>query len=391
MKSYVMLRELLEIKNGKDYKHLIEGKIPVYGSGGVMTTVNDFLYDGESILLPRKGTLNNICYVNGKFWTVDTMYWSIINTKKVYPKYLFCYLSVLDLGCRNCGSTLPSMTYDTYYTIPIWLPSIQIQKNIANLYFEFTEKIENNNILISELASLAKTIYDYWFLQFEFPNEDGKPYKSSGGTMVWNEALNREIPEGWENGTITELGEIVGGGTPSKKRADFYTENGISWITPNDLSNTNNKYMANGEIDITETGLKQSSAVLMPKGSVLLTSRAPIGYLAVAINDVSTNQGFKSVIPANNYGTEFTYQTIQSLIPYLKSIGTGSTFTEISKSVFSEVKIVIPPTQVVKEFAEIADLLGSMQKSLEEENTELASLRDWLLPMLMNGQVTITE
>lgn len=192
------LKDLIKIHNGKDHKRLSDGSIPVYGSGGIMRYVDDFIYDGEVLLLPRKGTLDNIQYVNGKFWCVDTTYWATPITNQVNMQYLYCYLSLLDLSARDSGSTLPSMTFDSYYSLPIKLPDIEVQNDYANLIFDVLEKIELNNKTINVIESLAKTIYDYWFLQFEFPNENGKPYKSSGGKMIWNDELKREIPEGWK-------------------------------------------------------------------------------------------------------------------------------------------------------------------------------------------------
>ena len=233
-----------------------------------------------------------------------------------------------------------------------------------------------------------KTIYDYWFMQFEFPNEEGKPYKSSGGKMVWNEELKREIPEEWANGTLEDLGEIVAGGTPSTNHPEYYSENGIAWITPNDLSNSNDKYITHGERDISEIGINNSSARLMPEGTVLLTSRAPIGYLGIAANEVCTNQGFKSIVPNGKFGSEFIYYTVEKMIGYLKLLGTGSTFTEISKAVVAKVKIVIPEELIVKRFEEMVLDICAKRKIIEKENKELVALRDFLLPLLMNGQVS---
>ena len=122
------LKELIKINNGKDYKHLSAGDIPVYGSGGLMSNVSACIHDGEAILLPRKGSLGNIMYVNGPFWTVDTMYWAVVNSDIAYPKYLFYYLSLLDLSHRDSGSTLPSMTFDAYYSLVIDLPPMNVQK-----------------------------------------------------------------------------------------------------------------------------------------------------------------------------------------------------------------------------------------------------------------------
>lgn len=275
--------------------------------------------------------------------------------------------------------------------LEIYLPDIEIQNKIGALVEEINSKIENNNVINAELESMAKTIYDYWFLQFDFPDKNGKPYKSSGGKMVWNEELKREIPEDWENGSLADLGEIIGGGTPSTANPEYYSKEGIAWITPNDLSNTTDKYISHGERDITQLGLDNSSAKLMPKGTVLLTSRAPIGYLGIAINEVSTNQGFKSIVPYKKYGSEYVYYTVLNMVPYIKSLGTGSTFTEVSKDVVSKVKTVIPPDYVIEKYNIIMDVIGKKRAQAEKENKELVSLRDFLLPLLMNGQVTVNR
>lgn len=292
------------------------------------------------------------------------------------------------LTLSNKGSTVPLLTLWEVKNLPVSYPEdIEEQHRIALVLETITKRIENNNKINKELESMAKTIYDYWFLQFEFPNEDGKPYKSSGGKMVWNKELKREIPDRWRNGTLEDLGEIIAGGTPSTNHPEYYSENGIAWITPNDLSNSNDKYITHGERDISEIGLNNSSARLMPEGTVLLTSRAPIGYLGIAANEVCTNQGFKSIVPNEKFGSEFIYHTVENMIVYLKSLGTGSTFTEISKTVVASVKIAIPEESVVGKFEEMVSGICAKHRIIERENKELISLRDFLLPLLMNGQV----
>src|SRR5690554_1261760 len=142
MNSY-KLEELITIHNGRDYKHLKEGDIPLYGSGGIMSYVNQFLYDGEAVLLPRKGTLDNIMYVDGKIWTVDTMYFATTD-KRVEPYYLYCYLSILNLKHLDTGSALPSMTKSSYYHISIYLPEIETQRKIAKVLSDLDAKIDLN-------------------------------------------------------------------------------------------------------------------------------------------------------------------------------------------------------------------------------------------------------
>ena len=215
------LCELLKIYNGTKYDHLNKGDIPLYGSGGLMSHVDEALYSGEAILLPRKGTLSNIMYVNESFWTVDTMYYAVVNDKLADAFYLYSYLSQLDLSNLDSGSTLPSMTKSAYESIVVKLPDLKIQKAVATILFNIRKKLETNNKINQELEAMAKTLYDYWFVQFDFPDQNGKPYKSSGGKMVYNPELKREIPEGWGVARLDQLQIATG-----KRDANFGTENG---------------------------------------------------------------------------------------------------------------------------------------------------------------------
>ncbi len=272
-----------------------------------------------------------------------------------------------------------------------YIPELMEQKKIAKLLDAINDKVTNNNAIAVELESMAKDLYDYWFVQFDFPDENGKPYKSSGGKMVWNDELKREIPEGWENGIVSDLGTVVTGGTPSTGCAEYFakSKSGHAWATPKDLSNLNGRYFYHGEADITDAGLKNSAGNIMPKGSVLFTTRAPIGYIAITANEACTNQGFKSIVPAKKFGTEFVFQTLKMLTPQMQRVGVGSTFKEVSKDVFSHQSIVIPSVNLLKKYAALTLDIAEKIRNTQEENVELTSLRDFLLPMLMNGQVKV--
>ncbi len=391
MKKY-LLKELLEIKNGKDHKDLKDGTIPVFGSGGLMRYVDTAIYDGKSILLPRKGSLDNIQYVNGEFWTVDTLYYSIVDETKAVPFYLFNYINLLDLSNLNTGTGVPSMTFSSYYDIEVKLPSISTQKKIASVLSSLDDKIELNNKINAELEEMARTIYDYWFVQFDFPDENGNPYKSSGGKMVYNKRLGREIPEGWDLEMIEKLGTIISGSTPRKSNPKHYTTDGTPWITPKDLSmNTGNKFITRGENDVTEEGIQNASLTILPPFSVLMSSRAPIGYVAINRKECTTNQGFKSFFCNKDYPAEYVYYTLIRNMPLIEQNAGGSTFREISATALKRINIVKPPLKIVEEFRQIITPIFEKQNNLEKQNIELASLRDWLLPMLMNGHVRVGE
>lgn len=289
------------------------------------------------------------------------------------------------------GSVVSNLCIPDLCALEIPYVNIERQECIVALLSDIDSKIDNNNVIAAELEGMAKDLYDYWFVQLDFPDENGKPYKSSGGKMVWNEELNREIPEGWENGIVSDLGTVVTGGTPSTGCAEYFakSKSGHAWATPKDLSNLNGRYFYHGEADITDAGLKNSAGNIMPKGSVLFTTRAPIGYIAITANEACTNQGFKSIIPAKKFGTEFVFQTLKMLTPQMQRVGVGSTFKEVSKDVFSRQSIVIPSVNLLKKYAALTLDIAEKIRNTQEENVELTSLRDFLLPMLMNGQVKV--
>ena len=286
------------------------------------------------------------------------------------------------------GSKVRHTSPERIYDVLIPFPSVDEQKRIARTLATLDAKIDLNNRINAELEALAKTIYDYWFVQFDFPDAKGRPYKTSGGKMVWNETLKREIPTGWGAGSLGDLGQIVGGGTPSTASPEHFGKDMIPWITPKDLSNNKgNKFIARGETDVSEAGKRSASLTLYPAGTVLMSSRAPVGYLAIALNPVTTNQGFKSFVPSKGYGTSFVFYAVQRSLPTIIQYASGSTFVEISAGVLKSVHAVLPGKSVVDAFCRQIEHIVQRQQIAELENMKLTELRDWLLPLLMNGQV----
>lgn len=380
------LKDLLVIKNGKDYKNLNDGNIAVYGTGGIMRYVDDFLYEGESILLPRKGTLSNICYVNDKFWTVDTMYWTIINEELAYPKFLYCYLSLLDLSRRDSGSTLPSMTFDSYYSIPIDLPPMKVQKLVGDLIFKLNRKIENNNKINHELESMAKTIYDYWFLQFEFPNKEGKPYKFSGGKMVWNEELKREVPEGWSIEGVEHFGTLQNGinydkGVLGNKEYKIVNIKNISATTL--ILNIN-------DLDKICLQSKTADKYIVKENNILIARSGIPGAIRVlkADSDNTIFCGFIICLSLkNNFYKNYLVYQLKDYENTSATTSGGTIMQNVSQDTLKRLRFLVPDEDIVSKFNKQIDSIWSLIQKSIKENNELISLRDFLLPLLMNGQV----
>ena len=387
----IKLGDVIDFKNGKSVKKS-DGVIPIYGGNGILgyTDKSNF---SHTIVVGRVGAYCGSIYVE------ENSCWVSDNAISGVPKeghdltYLYYVLKSLNLNSKQIGSSQPlitqSMLKDMVVDIEI---NIENQKRIANSISIIDQKIQTNSQINQELEAMAKTLYDYWFVQFDFPDQNGKTYKSSGGKMVYNPELKREIPEGWGVEKLDDLGTIVGGSTPTKSISDNFTKGGegYSWITPNDLSNNKgNKFIKNGEIDVTVRGLKDASLKLYPEGTVLMSSRAPVGYLAIATKELTTNQGFKSFIPDKEYDKNYIYYTLQNCLKVIEQNASGSTFKEISATVLKDITIIQPNLDIVKKFEEKVSSINSYIKVNEEQKQELTQLRDWLLPMLMNGQVKV--
>ena len=321
----------------------------------------------------------------------------VIPDESKVDKYYLHYLLSTDLVRNQIESTASgtkqrNTSPDKIYDVDVWIPSITEQRKIGGLLFDIEKKIKVNNKINDNLQQQLRMLYYYWFVQCNFPDKDGNPYRNNGGLTYNDSYLKRPVPNDWCVKDLSSIGTIVSGGTPSTSNPEYYTEHGIPWITPNDLSNnTSNIYINHGERDITEAGLNNSSATLMPSGAVLLSTRAPIGYIAISESDVCTNQGFKSVVPNKGYSSAFIYFTLLDMLPHIHHLGSGTTFKEVSKDSISSMKVLMPPHDVVKQFDEMAIPLLTKCKTIQEQNRTLLDLRNWLLPMLMNGQATIAD
>ena len=371
MKEYY-LSELLELKYGKDHKTLGNGTIPCYGSGGVIRYVNNSLYEKESILIPRKGSLNNLFFINKPFWTVDTLFWSIINEKIVLPRYLFYKLKNLNLSSFNEGSAVPSLTTKTLNKISIKIHNLQLQERIISILSSLDDKIELNKKINQNLEETAQTLFKRWFIDFEFPNEEGKPYKSSGGKLIESEL--GEIPEGWE---VDELGNN-----------SFLTAGGDK---PNLTSkNKNEKYCipiySNGTDKKGLYGYTITSKI--NEEGITISSRGTVGYVCLRTKPYYPIVRLISIVIKNKIiSNKFLYFFIKKL----NIMGTGTTQQQLTIPNFKKTRILIPDISLQKRFEKLIKKSWDKIEMTEEEIEKLIELRDYLLPRLMSGEVNVSN
>lgn len=281
---------------------------------------------------------------------------SIICNQDNDPNFVFYLMKSLWSRFKKFegqSTTISILNKGQFSDIDISLPSLQEQKKIAAQLSCIDEKIELNAKINDNLEQQILSLYEHLFVT--------------------------QKEDYWKEGALGDIGTIVGGGTPSKSRTEYYAENGIAWITPKDLSINKSKYIYRGGVDISDLGFKKSSASLVPAGTVLFSSRAPIGYIAIAGQELTTNQGFKSVIPSKTIGTSFIYCFLKKNLPLIESMSSGSTFKEISGSSMKQVPVTIPSNKSLDLFNQYVNPLFDKQKILEKENSTLAEIRDTLL------------
>ena len=326
------------------------------------------------IVITHRGTLGQIVFIpqDSKYdrYVISQSQFRVRCNDKVLPEYLVYYFHApigqhkLLSNASQVGVPALARPSSTFQQIEVVLPELSIQKCVVEIISTIQKKIVNNQELNDNLEQQAQSYFQELFVD----NAD---------------------PE-WAIGTISDLGTVVGGSTPSKAKPEYYTESGIAWITPKDLSINKSKFVSHGENDITELGLKNSSAAIMPEGTVLFSSRAPIGYIAIAAGEVTTNQGFKSVVPKPEIGTPFVYFFLKNTLPVIEGMASGSTFKEVSGSTMKNVPAVIPDAETLAKFSDFCAPIFAQQRILEEQNQSLATLRDNLLPKLMSGEIDVS-
>lgn len=283
--------------------------------------------------------------------------------------------------CKKGTTTVIALYKEDLYNIPIPIPDIKTLNYISDLVENFSQKIELNNRINAELEVMAKTLYDYWFVQFDFPNGEGKPYKTSGGKMVWNEELKREIPEGWEVKNLSNIANITMGQSPP---GESYNCKGEGMMFFQGCTDFGNRFPTVRQFTTRPTRFAN-------EGDILLSVRAPVGTINIAKNSCCIGRGLAAL---NSKDDCIAY--LFGVMANLKQVFDrrnvdGTTFGSITKDDLFSLKVIKPNKQVLKRYQKITKPAFDKQNTIELENQQLSELRDWLLPMLMNGQVDVSN
>jgi type I restriction enzyme S subunit len=283
--------------------------------------------------------------------------------------------------------------------IVVKVPDIQTQRRIASILSAYDDLIENNTRRINILEEMARLIYREWFVEWNIPvetlhatslqgNKNGLRLRKA--TSEEKKVTGKDVfPVEWEVKSISDVVEILGGGTPSKEKQEYWKDGNITWYTPSDLTKTKMMFAFESGDKITEVGLKKSSARLFPAYSIMMTSRATIGVVAINTHEASTNQGFIVCIPTKDIPMHYLYYWVLSNVERSLNNATGSTYKEIIKSVYRGFPIIIPLKQVMNKFVDIQNPVFRQIESLIRQNINLRQTRDLLLPKLISGEVEV--
>ena len=377
------LGDIVNFKRGYDLPETARrpGPHPVISSAGISGWHDEYKASGEGVVTGRYGTLGEMHYYNGHYWPHNTALYAT-DFKGNDPKYVYYLLTCL--GRLNTGdkSTVPGVNRNDLHELVIPLITGKAaQKDIANVLSAIDAKIDLNNRINAELEALAKTIYDYWFVQFDFPDANGRPYKSSGGRMVWNKTLGREVPDGWGGETLWDVADYTNGLAMQKFRP------------------TGGEYLPVIKIKEMSDGITPESERASPSiaekyvvndGDVLFSWSATLSILIWAHGRGALNQHIFKVTSEKYPRSHFYFQLVNYL-DHFKMLAEKrkTTMGHITLDHLRQASVIKPPIGLVKKLDDALHPMFEERVGLSKQSQELARLRDWLLPLLMNGQVRV--
>ena len=389
-------------KSLRDYSG-VAGKYRVFGTNGPIGWHDTPLCNKPGIIVGRKGAYRGIHYSTTPFFVIDTAFY-LESKVELDMKWAYYQLLTQDINGMDSGSAIPSTSRNDFYGLSVRVPPLTTQKSIAHILGTLDDKIELNRRMNETLEAIARAMFKSWFVDFDpvRAKMSVEPTVSICQRLGLTPDLlalfpNRlmdselgEIPEGWSCSSIGNEVSIAGGATPSTTNSEYWNGE-YAWVTPKDLSGVAEKVLIDSERKITQAGVKKISSGQLPTGTVLLSSRAPIGYLALAMIPVSINQGFIAMVCDTRLPNTYVLQWAIENLDAIKQRGSGTTFAEISKANFRPMAVLVPDERVLKVFhQQVMPLYEQITAKVRESET-LATVRDALLPKLLSGELRVPD
>ncbi|MCP4696340.1 MAG: restriction endonuclease subunit S [Gammaproteobacteria bacterium] len=368
-------------------------------NNGRFLDMNDFVYVSDlkvskdlssnlakpcDLIFTQRGTLGQVAIIpeegiSDRYVVSQSQMKLTVDDAKADRLFLYYYFSSREAIERimnfTSSSGVPHINLTVLRNFEVPVPPHETQKAIASILSAYDDLIENNRRRIRLLEQAARLLYKEWFVHFRFPGYE-------------HVTITDGVPEGWERNKIADVCETVGGGTPSTKMSEYW-EGDITWIVPSDVTKNDCLALFDSERKITEKGLRESSAKMIPAETILMTSRASVGFFALMDFEICTNQGFINIIPHENKLRMYLLFNLMSRVNEIRSNAKGTTYPEISKGRFRGMDIVVPSKALVSEFAQFASDIIQQVRCLKRSMLQLEAARDILLPRLMNGEVAV--
>lgn len=381
-----ILGDVISLKRGYDLPQnkRVDGKYPIIASNGVTGYHNEMKVRGPGVTTGRSGTLGKTFYIDSDFWPLNTSLY-VNDFKGNNPKFICYFLRVLELNRFNAGSGVPTLNRNHINSIQVKIPNLENQEKIANILSSLDDKIELNNEMNKTLEEMAQSIFKRWFVDFEFPNEDGQPYKSSGGEMVDSEL--GMIPKGWEVQCIGDIGNVITGKTPSAKVEGSYGDE-CNFITPRDI--TDSPIILNTERKLSSIGINNLKKNLVCKNSIGVSCiGSNLGEVYITGENSITNQQINTVVLDESHIYPYVYIYLKNMKNEFLNMAGGSAVPIINKTSFSGINILMPDMYILNKFVQSTTCYFERIEENLKENESLIALRDSLLPKLMSGEIKV--
>ncbi|WP_082548586.1 restriction endonuclease subunit S [Variovorax sp. Root473] len=376
------------------------GSVPVVSSAGVGSRHDTAMAKAPGVVLGRKGVVGSVHFISEDYWPHDTTLWvkDFHGNAELFVYYFFL-AHAKDLSALDVGSANPTLNRNHVHPIRVMWPPRSEQVEIGNVLAALDNRIALLRETNATLEAIAQALFKSWVVDFDPVRAKMEGREPDGmdeaiAALFPNEFDASElgrVPRGWTVSPIGDVVSIAGGATPDTKNSTFWREGVHPWTTPKDLSGLATPVLLDTERKLSPAGLSKIGSGLLPRRTLLLSSRAPIGYLALTEVPLAINQGYIAMTPGGRLPPLYLLFWCRQNMEVIKARANGSTFMEISKKAFRPIPVLVPPQPVVEAFMAVAEAIFERLVENEKQAQTLASLRDGLLPRLISGQLRLPD